>query len=261
MNSDPFVIAGKTYASRLLVGTGRYKTSAQMQEAIEASGADIVTVALRRVDLAKTGEDTMQDALPPSRYTYLPNSAGCHTADEAVRMLRLARELGGWSLVKLEVVQYNNNLFPDIQQTLQAADALVKDGFQVMAYTTDDFAAARELEALGCAAVMPLASPIGSGLGIQNPAAIARIVEHANVPILVDAGIGTASDAAIAMELGCAGVLLNSAIADARDPIRMARAMKEAVAAGRNAFLAGRMPKRDEAVASSPQSGLLTATK
>lgn len=254
---EPFIIAGKTYRSRLLVGTGRYKDLAQAKAATEASGADIVTVAIRRVDLAQKGEGSLLEALPPSQYTYLPNSAGCYTADEAVRTLKLARELGGWTLVKLEVIGDKHTLLPDVKETIRAAAMLVKDGFQVMAYTTDDFAAAKELEALGCAAVMPLAAPIGSGLGIVNPANIRKIAEALHVPVLVDAGIGTASDAAIAMELGCAGVLLNTAIAEAKDPVLMASAMKYAVIAGRQAYLAGRMPKRDSAVASSPVIGII----
>lgn len=257
MMSDPFILAGKSYNSRLLVGTGKYKDMAQTKAVIEASGAEIITVALRRTDLSQKGEGSIQEVLPPSRYTYLPNSAGCHTAEEAVRTLRLARELGGWNLVKLEVIQKNNNLLPDVEQTIEAARLLVKDGFDVMAYTTDDALAAKELEAIGCAAVMPLASPIGSGLGIQNPEAIRKIVAQSKVPVLVDAGIGTASDACIAMELGCSAVLLNSALAYAKDPVQMAVAMKKAVEAGRNAFLAGRMPTRDEAVASSPEVGVI----
>jgi len=257
--SDPFILAGKTYRSRLLVGTGRYKDFAQTKAVVEASGAEIVTVALRRMDLSKKGEGSLQDALNPQKYTYLPNSAGCHTAAEAVRTLRLARELGRWDLVKLEVIQQNNKLLPDIQQTLEAAKLLVKDGFKVMVYTTDDAIAAKKLEDIGCVAIMPLASPIGSGLGIQNPDAIAKIVQQSRVPVLVDAGIGTASDACIAMELGCSAVLLNSALADAKEPMLMAQAMKHAVIAGRTAFLAGRMPMCEAASASSPNLGKITA--
>jgi len=245
-------ISGKTYRSRLLVGTGRYPSPAIMKAAVAASGADIITVALRRTDLSQTGEGSIQSLLPPSEYTYLPNSAGCYTADEAVRTLKLARELGGWSLVKLEVIGDKESLYPDMEQTLVAAKILVADGFQVMAYATDDLEGCRKLEDAGCVAVMPLASPIGSGLGIMNPQRIEKIVSQLKVPVLVDAGIGTASDACIAMELGCAGVLLNTAIAEAKDPVMMARAMKLAVESGRASYLAGRMPKRDHAVASSP---------
>ncbi|MBY0407187.1 MAG: thiazole synthase [Rickettsiales bacterium] len=251
---DAFMLAGKAYSSRLLVGTGRYKDMAQTKEVVQASGADIVTVSVRRTPLAGAGE-LLQDVLPPSQYTYLPNSAGCYTAEEAVRTLRLARELGGWELVKLEVIGDKDNLYPDVEETLKAARVLVAEGFQVMAYTTDDPIIARKLEDVGCAAVMPLAAPIGTGLGILNPAAIARIVQQAGIPVLVDAGIGTASDACLAMELGCAGVLLNTALSAAGDPVAMAVAMKHAVLAGRAAFLAGRMPKRDKAVPSSPLEG------
>ena len=256
---DAFIIAGKTYRSRLLVGTGKYKDMTETKAVIEASGADIVTVALRRMDLAAKGGDSVHETLPPSHYTYLPNSAGCYNADEAVRTLRLARELGGWTLVKLEVIGDRQSLYPDTTGTLEAAETLVREGFQVMAYTTDDLAVARQLEQLGCAAVMPLASPIGSGLGIKNPAAIRAIAEALSIPVLVDAGIGTASDACLAMELGCAGVLLNTALAEAREPVRMAVAMKYAVLAGREAYLAGRMLKRETAVASSPCVGVLPA--
>lgn len=253
--SDPFIIAGKEYRSRLLVGTGRYKDMRQMREVVDASGADIVTVALRRANLA-VGGDNLQSVLPPEEFTYLPNSAGCYTADEAVRTLRLARELGSWELVKLEVIGDKDSLYPDVEETLKAAKVLVAEGFQVMAYTTDDVIMAKKLEDAGCVAVMPLAAPIGSGLGILNPLAIRMIVERLRVPVLVDAGVGTASDACIAMELGCAGVLLNTALSSAREPILMANAMKQAVLAGRAAYLAGRMPKR-EAVASSPVDGVL----
>ena len=232
---------------------------AQTREVIEASGAQIVTVALRRMNLG-SGEDSIQNALDLSRYTYLPNTAGCANADEAVRTLRLARELGGWNLVKLEIIEEHNMLLPNVRETLIAAKLLAEDGFDVMAYTTDNLAVARELETVGCCAVMPLAAPIGSGLGIRDPKKIRAIVDALRVPVLVDAGIGTASDAALAMELGCAAVLLNSAIAHADDPVAMARAMKLAVEAGRLAYLAGRMPMRDTADASSPQTGLITAT-
>jgi thiazole synthase len=256
--SDPFILANRSYASRLLVGTGRYRSLDEMKAAIEASGAEIVTVALRRMDLTQKGEGSLWEALPPHRYTYLPNSAGCFSAEEAVRTLRLARELGGWTLVKLEVIADAATLLPDPRGTLEAAKMLVADGFDVMAYTTDDPHVAGQLEDAGCAAIMPLGSPIGSGQGIRHPENIRRIVEQSRVPVLVDAGIGTASDACIAMELGCAGVLLNTAIASARDPAAMARAMKAAVEAGRAAYLAGRMERRDEAQASSPESGKIT---
>jgi thiazole synthase len=229
----------------------------ETKDVVEASGAEIVTVALRRTDLSKRGQDSLYDAISPKTYTYLPNSAGCYTAEDAVRTLRLARELGGWSLVKLEVIGDRQSLYPDVAETLKAAETLVKEGFHVMAYTSDDPVAAKKLEALGCVAVMPLAAPIGSGLGILNPVAIRMIVQQSRVPVLVDAGIGTASDACLAMELGCAGVLLNTALAEARDPVRMARAMQFAVQAGRQAFLAGRMPKRDSAAASSPELGVI----
>lgn len=255
--SDSFHLAGNTYTSRLLVGTGRYPTPAIMKAAVEASGAEIITVALRRTDLSAKGEDSVQALLPPTTYTYLPNSAGCYTAEEAVRTLKLARELGGWDLVKLEVIGDKNTLFPDMEGTLKAAEILVAEGFKVMAYATDDAPGCKRLEEAGCVAVMPLAAPIGSGLGIQHPDRIAKIVAQSKVPVLVDAGIGTASDAAIAMELGCAGVLLNTAIAEANDPVAMARAMKLAVEAGRGAYLAGRMPRRESASASSPTSGIL----
>lgn len=255
MLDAPLLIAGKTYRSRLLVGTGKYRDMAQTREAIAASGAEIVTVALRRVDLAAKGEGSLQDTLDSLGMTYLPNTAGCYTAEEAVRTLRLARELGGWNLVKLEVIGDKTTLYPDVVETLKAAEMLVADGFDVMVYTTDDPLVAQKLEAMGCCAIMPLAAPIGSGLGIQNPLNIRLIVENANVPVLVDAGVGTASDAAVAMELGCAGVLMNTAIAEARDPVMMAAAMKHAVEAGRMAYLAGRMPKRTYASASSPEAG------
>ena len=254
---DIFRIAGREFTSRLLVGTGRYKTLEITQAAIEASGAEIVTVALRRVNLAEIGGKTLTDYISPEKYTYLPNSAGCYTAEEAVRTLRLARASGGWSLVKLEVIGDKNNLLPDMPETLKAAEVLVKEGFDVMVYCTDDLSYAKKLEEIGCAAIMPLAAPIGSGLGIQNPENIRAIVEALKVPVLVDAGIGTASDAAIAMELGCDGVLMNAAISDAENPVQMAKAMKLAVEAGRLAYLSGRMPKREIASASSPQQGII----
>lgn len=257
MIDDRLVIAGKTYHSRLLVGTGKYKDLRQTHDAIAASGAEIVTVALRRIDLAQRDAGSLQEALAPLNMTYLPNTAGCYTAEEAVRTLRLARELGGWNLVKLEVIGDKVTLLPDVIETLKAAEMLVKDGFDVMVYTTDDPLIAKKLEDTGCCAIMPLAAPIGSGLGIQNPLNIELIVKQSKVPVLVDAGVGTASDAAVAMELGCAGVLMNTAIAEAKDPVLMAKAMKAAVEAGRLAYLAGRMPKRGYASASSPVSGQL----
>jgi len=254
---DIFSIAGREFNSRLLVGTGRYKTLEVAKEAIEASGAQIVTVALRRVNLAEAGGKGLIDYISPEKYTYLPNSAGCYTADEAVRTLRLARAGSGWSLVKLEVIGDKVSLYPDMPETLKAAEILVREGFDVMVYCTDDPAYAKRLEEIGCAAIMPLAAPIGSGLGIQNPDSIRSIVENAKVPVLVDAGIGTASDAAIAMELGCDGVLMNAAISDAQNPVQMAQAMKLAVEAGRLAYLAGRMPRREIASASSPIEGII----
>lgn len=256
MERDIFRVGTREFTSRLLVGTGKYKDMAETRAVIEASGAEIVTVALRRINLAGEGE-SLQEAIDPKRYTYLPNSAGCYTAEEAVRTLRLAREAGGWTLVKLEVIGDKTTLYPDIRQTLVAAQTLAKDGFEVMAYTSDDPIVARELEQIGCVAVMPLAAPIGSGLGIQNPLNIRLIVEQAKVPVLVDAGVGTASDAAIAMELGCDGVLMNTALAEAKDPVRMAKAMKLAVEAGRLAYQAGRMEKRRYGVASSPGQGVM----
>jgi thiazole synthase len=257
MHSDPFILAGRSFQSRLLVGSGKYKSLDIAKAATDASGAEIITVALRRIDLASAEGTRLQEMIPPDRITYLPNSAGCYTAEEAVRTLRLARELGGWDLVKLEVIGDKTTLLPDVAQTIKAAGILAEEGFKVMAYTTDDAGAARELEAQGCIAIMPLAAPIGSGLGIQNPDAIRRIVAQSKVPVLVDAGIGTASDAALAMELGCDAVLLNSAIAEARDPVQMACAFKYAVEAGRLAYLAGRMPTRETADASSPKTGLI----
>jgi thiazole synthase len=254
---DTLQIAGRSYASRLLVGTGKYKDLEQTRRAIEASGAEIVTAAVRRVNLGQNpGEPSLLEVLPPDRYTILPNTAGCYTADDAVRTCRLARELlDGHKLVKLEVLGDAKTLFPDVAATLVAAERLVKDGFDVMVYTSDDPIAAKRLEEIGCVAVMPLAAPIGSGLGVQNRYNILSIVENARVPILVDAGVGTASDAAIAMELGCDGVLMNTAIAEAKDPVLMASAMRHAIIAGREAFRAGRMPRRRYASASSPLDG------
>ncbi len=255
---DSFKIAGKTYHSRLLVGTGKYKDLEETRLAIEASGAEIVTVAIRRTNIGQNpDEPNLLDVISPDKYTILPNTAGCFTVDDAVRTCKLARELlGGHKLVKLEVLADQKTLFPDVAATLEAAEILVKDGFDVMVYTNDDPIAAKRLEDIGCVAVMPLAAPIGSGLGIRNPYNILTIVENAHVPILVDAGVGTASDAAIAMELGCGGVLMNTAIAEAKNPVLMASAMKKGIEAGREAFLAGRMPRRRFASASSPIDGL-----
>lgn len=257
LENDMLIIGGRSFSSRLLVGTGKYDDLKQTKAVIEASGAEIVTVALRRIDLSQKGEGSLIGAISPKKYTYLPNSAGCFTAEEAVRTLRLARELGGWDLVKLEVIGDKQTLYPDAEETLKAANILIKDGFSVMVYTNDDLIMARKLEDAGCSAVMPLAAPIGSGLGILNPRVIRMIAEKLKVPVLVDAGIGTASDACIAMELGCAGVLLNTALSSAKDPILMAQAMKQAVAAGRQAFLAGRMEKRENASPSSPVEGVI----
>ncbi|OHC76056.1 MAG: thiamine biosynthesis protein ThiS [Rhodospirillales bacterium RIFCSPLOWO2_12_FULL_58_28] len=254
---DTFTVAGRVFSSRLLVGTGKYKDFEETRDAIEASGAEIVTVAVRRVNIADPSRPMLVDYVDPKKYTYLPNTAGCFTADEAVRTLRLAREAGGWDLVKLEVLGDQKTLYPKMIETLEAAEILVKEGFKVMVYCSDDPIIAKRLEDLGCVAVMPLGSLIGSGLGILNPVAIAMIKESVSVPVLVDAGVGAASDAAIAMELGCDGVLMNSAIAAARDPIKMARAMKLAVEAGRLSYLAGRMPKRLYADPSSPLAGLI----
>ena len=256
---DSFVIAGKTYRSRLLTGTGKFKDLDETRRATEAAGAEIVTVAIRRTNIGQTpGEPNLLDLLPPDRYTILPNTAGCYTAEDAVRTCRLARELlDGHNLTKLEVLGDQRTLFPDVVQTLKAAEQLVADGFDVMVYTSDDPILAKRLEEIGCCAVMPLAAPIGSGLGIQNKYNLMEIIENAKVPILVDAGVGTASDAAIAMELGCDGVLMNTAIAGAKDPVRMALAMKLAIEAGRHAFLAGRIPRKRFASASSPVDGLI----
>jgi thiazole synthase len=255
---DPLAIAGNPYQSRLLVGTGKYRDLEETKLAIEASGAEIITVAIRRTNIGQTpNEPNLLEALSPEKYTYLPNTAGCYTVDEAVRTCRLARELlDGHDLVKLEVLGDEKTLFPDVTATLEAAEILVKDGFKVMVYTNDDPLIAKRLEETGCVAVMPLAAPIGSGLGIRNPYNIITIVENATVPIIVDAGVGTASDSAIAMELGCDGVLMNTAIAAAQNPVLMASAMKKAIEAGREAFLAGRMPRKRFASASSPIEGL-----
>ena len=254
---DTWIVAGRTFTSRLIIGTGKYKDYAQNAAALEASGAEIVTVALRRVNVSEPGSPKLIDFIDPKSYTYLPNTAGCYTADEAVRTLRLAREAGGWTLVKLEVLGDRKTLFPDMIETLRATAVLVKEGFDVMVYCSDDPLLCKRLEDAGAAAIMPLAAPIGSGLGIQNPINIRLIIEAARVPVLVDAGVGTASDAAIAMELGCDGVLMNTAIAEATDPLMMARAMKCAVEAGRLAYLAGRMKKKLYADPSSPLAGLI----
>lgn len=264
VSPDSLVIAGKTYSSRLLTGTGKFKDLEETRLATEAAGARIVTVAIRRTpffnkDVGQNpGEPSLLDVLPPDRYTILPNTAGCYTAEDAVRTCRLARELlDGHNLTKLEVLGDQKSLYPDVVQTLKAAEQLVKDGFEVMVYTSDDPILAKRLEEIGCAAVMPLAAPIGSGLGIQNKYNLLQIIEDAKVPIIVDAGVGTASDAAIAMELGCDGVLMNTAIAGARHPVLMASAMRKAVEAGREAFLAGRIPRKRYASASSPIDGLI----
>lgn len=255
--NDSFVIAGKTYHSRLLVGSGKYKDLEETKLATEASGAEIITVAIRRTNIGQNpDEPNLLDVVPPSQYTILPNTAGCYTAEDAVRTCRLARELlDGHKLVKLEVLGDEQTLYPDVTATLEAADILVNDGFDVMVYTSDDPILAKRLEDIGCIAVMPLAAPIGSGLGIQNKYNLRTIIENASVPILVDAGVGTASDAAIAMELGCDGVLMNTAIAGAQNPVLMASAMKKAIEAGREAYLAGRIPRKRYASASSPIEG------
>ena len=259
--ADPLVIAGRAYSSRLLIGTGKYRDFDETRRAVEASGAEIVTVAIRRTNIGQNAnEPSLLDAVPPSRYTYLPNTAGCYTAEEAVRTLRLARELlDGHDLVKLEVLGDPNTLFPNVMETLKAAETLVREGFKVMVYTSDDPIVAKRLEEIGCCAVMPLASLIGSGMGILNPWNLQLILGEARVPVIVDAGVGTASDAAVAMELGCHAVLMNTAIAKAQNPVLMAQAMKKAVEAGREAYLAGRMPKKlYSATPSSPSSGLIS---
>ncbi|MCM8557393.1 bifunctional sulfur carrier protein/thiazole synthase protein [Sphingomicrobium sediminis] len=256
-NNDTWTVAGRTFTSRLIVGTGKYKDFAQNAAAVEASGAEIVTVAVRRVNVSDPDQPVLQDHIDPKKITYLPNTAGCFTADDAIRTLRLAREAGGWDLVKLEVLGEAKTLYPDMRETLKACEVLANEGFHPMVYCVDDPIAAKQLEDAGAVAIMPLGAPIGSGLGIQNRVTIRLIVEGANVPVLVDAGVGTASDAAVAMELGCDGVLMNTAIAEAKDPIRMARAMRLAVQAGRDSYLAGRMAKRRYADPSSPLAGLI----
>jgi thiazole synthase len=258
--ADPLLIGRRSFASRLLIGTGKYRDFDETRRAVDASGAQIVTVAIRRTNIGQDGgAPNLLDALPPARYTILPNTAGCYTAEDAIRTLRLARELlDGHTLVKLEVLGDPQNLYPNMPETLKAAEVLVNEGFEVMVYCSDDPIQARVLESIGCVAVMPLASLIGSGMGILNPWNLQLILEKATVPVIVDAGVGTASDAAIAMELGCAGVLMNTAVAAARDPIRMAHAMRKAVEAGRDAFLAGRMPRKlYGASPSSPATGII----
>ncbi|HEY5105345.1 MAG TPA: thiazole synthase [Caulobacteraceae bacterium] len=257
IEDDTWTLAGRTFRSRLIIGTGKYKDYAQNAAAAEAAGAEIVTVALRRVNLSDPSQPMLADFLKPEQFTYLPNTAGCFTGEDAVRTLRLAREAGGWDLVKLEVLSDSSTLYPDMEETLRALKLLVADGFSVMVYCSDDPVYARKLEDAGASAIMPLGALIGSGLGIQNPLNIHLIVDQAKVPVLVDAGVGTASEAAAAMELGCDGVMVNTAIAEAKDPVRMARAMKHAVIAGREAFVAGRMQRRLYATPSSPMAGLI----
>jgi thiazole synthase len=254
---DTWTVAGRTFHSRLIIGTGKYADYAQNAAAAEAAGAEIVTVALRRVNLSDPSQPMLVDYVKPDRFTFLPNTAGCFSGEEAVRTLRLAREAGGWDLVKLEVLSNTKHLYPDMEETLRALKLLIAEGFTVMVYCTDDPVFCLKLEEAGAAAIMPAGAPIGSGLGLQNRLNLSLIVEQSKVPVLVDAGVGTASDATAAMELGCDAVLMNTAIAEARDPIRMARAMKHAVIAGREAYLAGRMPRRLYASASSPLSGLI----
>lgn len=258
ISQDTWTIDGKTYHSRLLVGSGKYADLNQAKAAIDASGAEIITMAVRRTNIGQNkDEPNLLDVLPPSQYTYLPNTAGCYSAKDAVRTCKLARELlDGHDLVKLEVLGDEQTLFPDVVETMKAAEELIADGFKIMVYTNDDPVIAKRLEEMGCVAVMPLAAPIGSGLGIRNPLNILTIVENAKVPVLVDAGVGTASDAAVAMELGCAGILMQTAIAGAKNPVLMASAMKKAVEAGREAYLAGRIPRKRFATASSPVDGL-----
>jgi thiazole synthase len=256
-DDDALVVAGRRFGSRLIIGTGKYADYEQNRLAAEAAGAEMITVAVRRVNLSDPSKPMLVDSLDPKKYTYLPNTAGCFTADDALRTLRLAREAGGWDLVKLEILGDEKTLYPRMIETLEATETLIKEGFQVMVYCSDDPMMCKRLEDIGAAAIMPLGAPIGSGLGIQNPVNIRLIVEQSTVPVIVDAGVGTASDAAVAMELGCDGVLMNTAIAGAKDPVRMARAMKHAVIAGREAYLAGRMPKKMYADPSSPLAGLI----
>jgi len=256
-SKDTWSVAGKTFTSRLIVGTGKYKSFEENAAAVEASGAEIVTVAVRRVNIADPNQPMLTDFIDPKKVVYLPNTAGCFTAEEAIRTLRLAREAGGWNLVKLEVLAEAKTLYPDMLETVRATELLAKEGFEVMVYCTDDPIMAKRCEDAGAVAVMPLGAPIGSGLGVQNRVTIRLIVENSKVPVLVDAGVGTASDAAIAMELGCDGVLMNTAIAEAKEPVMMARAMKLAVESGRLAYLSGRMQKRRYADPSSPLAGLI----
>jgi thiazole synthase len=256
-SDDSWTVAGRTFSSRLIIGTGKYKDYAVNAAAAEAAACEIITVAVRRVNLSDPGQPMLVDYLDQKRFTYLPNTAGCFTGEDAVRTLRLAREAGGWNLVKLEVLSDPKHLYPEMEETLRALKLLVSDGFDVMVYCSDDPVYARKLEDAGAVAIMPLGAPIGSGLGLQNPLNIRLIVEQTKVPVIVDAGVGTASDATVAMELGCTGVLMNTAIAEARDPVRMASAMKHAVIAGRQAYLAGRMPKKLYADPSSPMAGLI----
>jgi len=257
LEDKPLVLAGKEYSSRLIIGTGKYESYEQNAEALKASGAEIITVAMRRVNLSDPDQPMLVDHINPEEVTFLPNTAGCFTGEDAVRTLRLAREAGGWSLVKLEVLGDQQTLYPNMPETFHAAELLIKDGFDVMVYCNDDPIAAKTLEEIGCCAIMPLGGLIGSGLGIQNPVNIRIIVENAGVPVLVDAGVGTASEAAVAMELGCDGVITNTAIAEAKDPVLMASAMRHAVIAGREAYLAGRMAKKMYADPSSPLGGLI----
>ena len=254
---ETWTVAGRSFRSRLIVGTGKYKDYAQNAAAAEAAGAEIVTVALRRVNLSDPSQPMLVDHVKPDRFTFLPNTAGCFTGEDAVRTLRLAREAGGWTLVKLEVLGDRKTLYPDMIETLRATELLIKEDFQVMVYCSDDPLMAKRLEDMGAAAIMPLAAPIGSGLGVQNPVGIRMIIEEAKVPVIVDAGVGTGSDAAVAMELGCDAVLMNTAIAEAKNPVTMALAMRHAVEAGRLAYLAGRMPKKRYADPSSPLAGLI----
>ncbi len=256
-DDDSWTVAGRMMTSRLIIGTGKYESYDQNRRAAEAAGAQMVTVAVRRVNLTDPGQEMLVDHVDPKKYIYLPNTAGCFSGEDAVRTLRLAREAGGWDLVKLEVLGDQQTLYPNMPETIRAAEMLIKESFQVMVYCSDDPIQAKVLEDIGCCAIMPLGAPIGSGLGVQNPVNIRVIIENASVPVIVDAGVGTASDATIAMELGCDGVLMNTAIAEAQDPIRMARAMKHAVVAGREAYLAGRMPKKRYADPSSPLAGLI----
>ena len=256
-DDDSWTVAGHKMTSRLIIGTGKYESYDQNRRAAESAGAQMVTVAVRRVNLTDPGQEMLVDHVDPKKYIYLPNTAGCFAGEDAVRTLRLAREAGGWDLVKLEVLGDQQTLYPNMPETIRAAEMLIKESFQVMVYCSDDPIQAKVLEDIGCCAIMPLGAPIGSGLGVQNPVNIRVIIENASVPVIVDAGVGTASDATIAMELGCDGVLMNTAIAEARDPIRMARAMKHAVVAGREAYLAGRMPKKRYADPSSPLAGLI----